>query len=89
MTKKQLEVRVTELEALVASLNSAIAALAVRPIYVGPVSTGGIPNLPYIGDPPSYPPSYPLWGPNTVGTVGGQGACGLTVFCKGAVADHE
>lgn len=96
MTKKQLEARVAELEAMVVTLSAAINAMRT-PIYVAPVPAQPIVNplpinpfpMPYIGDPP-----YP-WGPTVIcggNTTGGmQGHGGIpgerTFNCGGGLQE--
>ena len=77
MTKKQMQARIAELEAMVQTLTTAINAMRT-PIYVGPAQPvvnplPYTPLMPYIGD-----PSYP-WGPNTFGTGGNN--IGGTIQC--------
>ena len=75
MTKKQMQARIAELEAMVLTLSTAINAMRT-PIYVSPIPAQPTvypqpytqpytPFTPYVGDPP-----YP-WGPTTVGTATG------------------
>lgn len=86
MTKKQMQARIAELEAMVLTLSTAIAAMRT-PIYVGPVPAQPTiiplpytPFMPYIGDPP-----YP-YGPTTI--CGGTANSGLSsaqggdIICK-------
>jgi hypothetical protein len=79
MTKKQMQARIAELEAVVQTLTTAINAMRT-PIYVGPAQPvvnplPYTPLMPYIGDPP-----YP-YGPTTIcigGTMGGlQSQCNM------------
>jgi hypothetical protein len=74
MTKKQMSARIAELEVIVASLTTALQALA-HPVYVAPVPAMPTVNpfvspniLPTIQ--PSWPPYMPYVGdppPNTLG----------------------
>ena len=79
MTKKQMQARIAELEAMVQTLTTAINAMR-PPIYVGPAQpvVNPLPSnpfpMPYIGDPP-----YP-WGPSTIGTGGNN--IGGTIQCR-------
>jgi hypothetical protein len=91
MTKKQMQARIAELEAMVLTLSTAIAAMR-NPIYVGPVPAQPTVNplpinpfpMPYIGDPPYYP-----WGPNTfvggtaIGIGGTQHNCNMGMTQEG------